>query len=217
MALTTLADLSTRILNILSKDSSSFTGYYTQSKVTDAINDGLDFIAASMMQAGEGWLQSLALLNTVAGVSTVALPSDCAIINEVRYLVNDTYVCLTYDDDSQRNQATVTGIIPYPMTYRLLGNSISFNPVPGVTGTGTIQLDYAAYTPELAMQTDLLNGQFSRGLLNYVKWRAASQLVSQTGEGNRAWEKFEQEWYGKMKEITSKRIRAPQTIKPFEY
>lgn len=221
MALT-LAQISTSILGLVNK-TNTYQGFYTTQKVTDAVNDSLDYIAAEMFQRGNGWFNTITTLNVTAGTPTVALPTSCSIIQAVRYLVGNVYVALMYDDQATQTQVQdPSATVQYPASYRLvndavLGPCIYFNPVPGASGTGYVQLEYSAYPTLLANSGDTIDPQFDRCLTNYVKWRAASQLVAQVGNPMPAWQRYEDEWLAKMKETVSRRIRQTQWVKDFEF
>ena len=212
----TRGDMKTQIWGLLNKVSTN-AGFYTSSKLDDAIQDCLDFVAVEMFMAGEGWLSQIGYITTVANTPNYALPTGMAILNEVRYLSGDAYVPISYDDRSSTvHLASTSGVVEFPGSYRIVNNELYFNPPPAEVGTNYVQLEYTTYTAALANDAAIINAQFDNCLLQYVKWRAASLLASQLGKVYKEWEKYEEQWYGQMIKITSKRMRHASIIKEFE-
>jgi hypothetical protein len=214
MALT-LTQLRAKVRNLLNR-LDSYTGFYTDAKTDDALNESLDYVSARMMQEGEGWQQVVGFLSTTSGVASYALPSACSIITAVRYLYGDMYVPLIYDDQSSTSQTSSTSqLSQYPSTFRIVGNSIYFNPVPASVGTNYLQLEYTAYPAELVSGSDTLGLEFDRALARYVVYRAAGILLAQTGKAQPDWALYEQQWYSMMETIISKRTRLDTHIGMF--
>jgi hypothetical protein len=210
----TLLDLETKVLSLLQK-TAGYQGFYTTAKLVEAINDSLDYISARMMQEGNGWMQNIGYITTVANTDSYTLPTGCAIIRTVRFLINEVYVPITLD--SQERDAFVKSDVQtqVPCRYRLLGNKIFFNPLPAIVGTNTVQIEYTSYPTELANSNDVVDPQFERGLVHYLKYRCASILTSQNGKPNPDWVRYENEWYKVMEGIITRRNSGPQFIREF--
>ena len=210
-----LSDISAEILNILQK-APSYSGFYTQDKVTRAVNECIAYVSARMHMEGEGWLQTIGYISTVAGTASYDLPTGCSIIHSVRYLYNDIYVPLVYDDQAMDTQVSGTAQLQLaPWRYRILQDKLYFNPIPTYVGTNTVQIEYTTYPDLLVNQSDALISQFSRGLYYYLVYRSAGMLVGQTGNAQPEWGGYEAQWYSVMENIVSKRLRVECTIKEF--
>lgn len=202
------------VLQLLSKEN-TYQGFYSDDQIKYAVNDSLDYVYAHMMFNGEGWIQTIAALNTVAATEEVALPSGCVVIHAVRYKHGDVFVPLTYDDDFDRLQYPDTVNVVYPTTYRIVANNIYLNPIPSVVGTGLLQLEYSAFPSSLSDPSDTAAAEITRGLQRFVTYRAASVCLTTTDRAQSPWKEYEVQWWAYLQEIMSKRIRAPQTIKSF--
>ena len=210
-----LSDLETKVLNLLQK-SPSYSGFYTQPKVIQIINECLDYVSARMMQEGNGWLQTIGYITTVANTPNYALPTGCAIVRSVRYLVNTIYAPL--QPDGQEREAFLSSDFQtqIPSRYRLVGGDIYFNPVPSLVGVNYLQIEYTGYPSELVNLGDAVVSQFERGLIHYVTYRAASILASTVGKADADWLKYESQWYKAMENIISRRNSTVQFVRSFE-
>lgn len=206
--------LKTDVLQLLSKDN-SYQGFYSDDQIKFAVNDSLDYVYANMMFNGEGWITTIALLNTVAATEEVALPSGAVVVHQVRYKQGDVFVPLTYCDDFDKLQFTDSSNTVYPSTYRLVGDNIYFNPIPSVVGTGLVQLEYSAFPSALSDPSDTASAQITRGLQRFVTYRAASICLTTTDRAQSPWKEYEIQWWQYLQDILSKRIRAPQAVKSF--
>jgi hypothetical protein len=168
------------------------------------------------MQEGNGWLQTIGYITTVANTPNYPLPTGCAIIRAVRYLVNTIYVPLKLD--GQESEAFLPNDLQsqIPSRYRLVGGDIYFNPIPSLVGVNYLQIEYTAYPAELAAQGDAVISQFERGLIHYVTYRAASILASTVGKADADWLKYESQWYKVMENIIARRNSTPQVIRSFQ-
>lgn len=213
----TRGDIKTKILTLVNKNS-GYQGFMTDEKINDAIEDCLDYIAMHMFEAGEGWFNRFESVTVPAGTFYVDLPTGCAIVNAVRYLIGSTYVDLKYDDRSKQPVVKDTGqLTQYPTTYSLVnGNQIFLNPAPSITGTDQMQIEYTKYPDRLTSDLQTIDTQFSLGLLQFVKWRAASILMTSVGKPVSDWRDYEAQWFDRMKAEVSKRNRQSYFIKDFD-
>ena len=167
-----------QILRVLQKEG-TYNGFYTDEKLNDAIQDCVDFISVEMFVAGNGWLRRIITLDTQSGNGVVDLPPFVGMIDEVRYLIGNRYIPVIYDDATlaaQFNKAA--GMTQYPSRYRVVEQKIYFNPAPAEGGKDYLQIECACYPQLLVADGQLMPAEFDRCLLNYIKWRAASQLAA---------------------------------------
>jgi hypothetical protein len=181
------------------------------------IQDAIDHITSQSFMAGEGWFKVVGLVAMPAAGNTAALPTDCAIIDDVRYLINDMYVSIPFTDgDGQPQQASSGTVTQFPQSVRLVGTNLYFNPPPSETGADRIQIEYYAYPTELALDASVLSPQLDRSMERYITWRAASQLMAMAGRPNRDWERYENEWLFNVQQILAKRVRQRSYIGEFD-
>lgn len=212
----TRGELKGQILRVLQKDG-GYQGFYTDEKLNDAIQDCIDHIAIEMFRAGDGWLTKIDFLDSQSGFPTVNLPQHMIMIQEVRYLVANRYIPLIYDDATLESQYTKdSGATQFPSRYRIVDQKIYFNPPPAEGGPNFVQVEYCTYPLSMVADSQLMPQEFHRAMFNYIKWRSASQLASSTGKGMKEWERYENEWYQNMVDMTNRRTKSPIYYREFE-
>lgn len=212
-----LDSLKTRILNLLQKDT-GYTGFYTTSKLDQAVNESMDYIAArAMHEMGEGWFQELTYVTTVAGTAAYNLPAGTALVREARYLYGDTYVPLRPWEATDEVWSGSSLQVVLPWRYELIANQIVFNPLPITVGTNYLQLKVTKFPTALATGTDTLPSSFTNALEWYLVYRAASALVMAVGNPVPEWTQKEDEWYRVMERFITARIKKPKYIKEFRF
>jgi hypothetical protein len=212
----TRADLAGKILRVLQRDS-SYAGMYDDEKVNDAIEDCLDFVAANMILSDDGWMSKTFYLDTTVGQKSVELPTQIGVINSVRYLSGDTYILLSYDDGAFSNASRPSSSFStFPTTFKITGNKLVFPSALSEAGSEYLEINACVYPNKLVRDGDLIDPQFDKAAIHYIKWRAARQLVSITGKAAPDWIKTENEWAGILEGIIARRIKTPQFIREFE-
>lgn len=211
----TRAELSARILTLVNRDS-TYYGNYTDTQINEAIHDCLTYVAAKMILSGDGWMRQKLYLNSVAGSQTVDIPSQVGMINNVRYRVDDRYVSLEYADGSDMDAlVSASDFTGTPTSFSLLSNKIHFNVVPNQVGASYVMIECSLYPSKLALSGDVVDSQFDEAALNFVKWRAASQLVSQSGKAIPDWVRYEDEWGEILKQLIASRVESQPFIRDF--
>jgi hypothetical protein len=214
--MTTRATIKAKVLRIINK-TAGYAGFHTDDHVNDVIQDAIDHIVSQSFMAGEGWFKVIGLVAMPAAGNTAALPTGCAIIEDIRYLVNDTYVpILIRDGDGMPQQAATGTTTSFPGYVRIVGTDMYFDPPPTETGADRIQIEYYAYPAELANDASVISAQLDRSMERYLTWRAASQLMAMAGKPNREWERYENEWAFNVQQILSKRVRQRTYIGEFD-
>jgi hypothetical protein len=213
--MTTRAQIKAKVLRLINK-SAGYSGFHTDDHINDAIQDCVDWIVAQSHMCGEGWFKSVTTFAMPAG-NTVALPTGVVIIDDVRYRQGDVFISIPYNDGENIPQQHTTGTVTqFPAYWRLHGRNIYFNPAPAEFGADFIQVEGFSYPADLTLDASVLDSQLDRAMENYIKWRAAAQLMTLAGRSNPDWEKYEQEWAYQVQQILSKRIRQTAYIKEFE-
>lgn len=212
-----LAVLRGRVLNILQKQS-SYSGFYTPDKCNQAINECMDYIAGRMMhEMGQGWMQSLDYITTVANQDAYPLPTGTVLVREVRYLYGDAYLPLQPIEAVDEAWVQTPNQVAVPWRYELIGGNIVFNPVPAIVATNAVQLKVTKYPTALSVDADALPAQFTNALEWYLIYRAASVLNMAVGNPVPEWQRAEGEWYGVMEQMITARIKKPKFIKGFRF
>lgn len=193
-----LGEIQGEVLSMLSK-SPGYQGFYDDIKMAKAIQESVDYVAQKMFWTGEGWLKEKREFDTTANQAAVRIPTDYVAVSAVRYLYGNVYVPLLYKDSDLKPEFPVdSGLTQTPMSWRILGDQIYFNPYLGSGGTNYLQIEGYAFPPMLKGSSSLLPDKFNRGLQHYIKYRTASILVAQLGEPNADWKEYEKQWEAEM-------------------
>lgn len=211
----TRGDLRTKILRYLNK-TANYSGFYDTDKVSDAIEEALDFVAVNMFMAGEGWLTTIGYITTAAGDTSANFPTNAVLIREVRYKFGDVYVPLTYDDQSDSYSYVDSGVEQQPaVRMRFVGTTFVFDPPLAEGGTDYLQVEYVKYPTSMTSDLDVIDPQFDRACLNFVKYKACSILAGSVEKEYRPWAQEEQEWFQAMQHIVNRRNFRSTRIKEF--
>jgi len=210
----TRAELEGQILELLNRGT-TYTGYFTPAKVHGAIKDCLDYVAVHMMLAGEGWLQQVMFLDTVAGTNTVELPPQIGMLHKLSYLNGSEYMPLRLDSNIFDLDLGSTSGESFPTAFKLVGNKIMFPSLLSEGGSRYLRVECAMYPRMLLADGDIVDPQFDNAAQNYVKWRAASQLLTQVGKRDSDWKAYENEWYEALRRMLEKRTAVPLFIRDF--
>lgn len=209
----TLADIKKSILELVQKNP-SYQGFFTDSKMEMMINEALDYISVNMFEAGEGWLREIRYLDWSPNSRVLQIPSDVAIINNVRWLVGDVYYVLKYDvadTSAQAQKGSGTGI---PTTYRIIQNKFFLNPEPSDSGTGQIELEFSRYPTILVSSQQTVQADFDRAMLHWLKYYVSNTLIASAGKET-PFAKNEAQWYSQMEKVISLRNRVKKTVEDF--
>ncbi len=193
-----------------------YTGSYDPDTMSDAIQEAMDFVATEMFEANEGWLTKMRTYDTAPNQILVKIPEGCAMIQMVRYKIGDVYMPLEYDDQSkQPTYADNGGAVQYPYTYKIVDNSLYFNPPLADGGTDYLQIESMEYPKTMQDDGDYLDSQFDNAMRHYVKYKTASIMASGVERFNVPWGNHESDWYMKMKNVIIKRNRQSTPIRMF--
>lgn len=216
----TRAELKTNIYLLVNKTSTN-PGIYTDAKVNAAINEAMDFVAEEMFDAGEGWQAAILTANTTDGMTTLSLTTldaDIAMIREVRMLVGDIYLPMKHDEAYGAAQVK-TDTSPARQTagtYRLVDNSIIFNPPLSDALTNGLQIEVVKWPTYPLLDATSLPASFQRATWHYMKYKAASIMAGSLEKPTRPWQQEELEWFNKMKRVLVKRNQQSTPIGNFD-
>lgn len=207
-------ELKGRVLRFLNK-TDRVRGFYSDGKLDDAIQEAMDGIAVEMFQAGDGWLTKPFFFDTVGGQTSITLPANIALLREVRYKVGDTYYPMGYDD--QESQASTQGSaeVQRSWRYRLFGRDIVFDPQLAEGGPRYLQIEAVFYPASLQDDNDIIDPQFDRAMVHYMKYKVSSILAGSLEKEVRTWAQEESEWQQKMLVVVNRRNLKSTPIREF--
>ncbi len=211
---TSRGQLKGTVLRFLNK-TDRVRGFYSDAKLDDAIQEALDYVAVEMFVAGDGWLTKLMYFNTTNNLSSLTLPGNVALIREVRYKVGDTYYPLTYNDQSDQISTLGSGEVQRAATWRLVGRDIVFDPQLSEGGERYLQIECVTYPAMLVDDSDIVDPQFDRAMLHYVKYKICSVLAGSLEKEVRTWSQEESEWFEKMQTVVNRRNLKSTRIREF--
>lgn len=191
-------------------------GFFTPERVNSAIQESLDIVATAMFEEDNGWLKQLDYVDVEANQVTIPIPAHWEMLEEVRYQVGNIYMPLAYDAQYNTPQWNATsGATQLPNSYRIIGNSLYFNPPLGVGGEKFLQVEYQRYPSILRNDAQQADPQFGRALIWYCIYRACSICASSMGQFNKSWATEEAMWFEKMQDIVAKRNKQSVPIADF--
>jgi len=193
-------------------------GFMTSDKLDDAIEEALLSISIAMFEAGEGWLTKYIYLDCEAGQVSLDIPGNVALVREVRLGVyGGLYTPMVYDDRS-RNTSYVGPAADYIANtsgYRILGNTIVFDPPLSTGGQAGIQIE-AVYLPKTLVDDDeVLDPQFNGAAIQYLKYRVCSILAASIEKTQITWSGEERKWEAQLTSILNRRVLSSTTIREF--
>jgi hypothetical protein len=148
---------------------------------------------------------------------SLAIPADVAMVIELRYLINNILVPMTYDQQfGQLQWATSSGVVQqYPGSYRIVDNNFYFNPPLGQGGPNNAQLEYMAYPRRFTKDADVLPQQFDRAMYWFTVYKSCNLLAGQVQQTVDDWQQNESLWYGKSLQMISMRTRQVIPVREF--
>jgi hypothetical protein len=193
-------------------------GFYDEARLNEAIQECLDYVAVEMFMEGQGWQNRIGFLDTASGQVTLDVPAHMAIIREVRIKCGDDYVPLYHEEQMGRTVGSPSagaGAL-YPASYRIVDNAFLFSTPLAEGASKGLMVEYAAFPAYLSDDVNFIPRHFNAAMVHFIKYRAASILLSNHGDPNPAWSAAEIDWYGKMRFVIAKRNSQPIYIREFE-
>lgn len=181
--------------NFNQQDDDSFV---TNSEIDNFANEGYYHYVNQLIDAEQGFFETTKLLDIVANVETVALPSNFA-VNQISHhrtvrlerVFSDRRIPMSHIRRNGNEPVMTTGGsgIGYIPTYDFRGNNIVLEPTPSVSETGGLFLVYGGLPPKLVTGTAEAGGASTITLAAGVDPRddyfngAQLLIVSGTGAG----------------------------------
>lgn len=163
----TLGRLITNVRNLLGQPNST-NSTWTDAELTEYINEGIRIYFAEVVKNYEGYFavttDPSSNLTYTANTEAVALPSDCFQVRAVYIQRPQGWSILEYRNDLTHGYWTNTGNGSpnvYQPYYFFQGNSLVLRPVPNVTATAVLKVDYIQLPDVLVNGGDTLTSQIS--------------------------------------------------------
>lgn len=210
-------ELKGQILRLLNKSAKN-PGFYTEDRVNDVIQECLDYVAVEMFTEGQGWQNKIGFIATVAGQITLPVPTNMAMIREVRLRRGDDYLPLYPEEEMGRAVAApqTGGSASSAGTYRIVDNRFLFPTALSEGHAQGLMVEYFGFPAYLADDAQFLPSHFNNAMTHFIKYRAASLLLGNHGDPDAAWKSAEVDWYGKMRFVIAKRNMQAKYIREFE-
>lgn len=186
LASPTLNSLLTDVRNLLGQPNSD-NSYWSDFEITQYINEGVRIYFAQVVKNYEGYFTvstdpnagGSGNLTYTANNELVALPTDCFQIRALYIQRPQGWSLLEYRNDVTHGYWTNTGNGSpniYQPYYFFQGNNIVLRPVPNVTGTNALKLDYIQMPDQMVNGGDSLTNQispvFKQLLVMYAVYKA---------------------------------------------
>lgn len=217
----TLGKLLTNVRNLLNQPSPS-NSFWTDSELTEYINEAIRIYFAEVVQNFEGQFTTVSTLNITSGSEEIALPSDFFEIKTLAIARNNGYDMLDYrnnvtDSWSTLGDSSGTSYRPY---YLFRGNNIVLRPVPNYTEAAALRLEYVALPDTLVNGGDSLTSQisplFKQVIEMYAVYKAKLKESMVNGVNMHSIPKENlTELYTQFKECINKRSASPEYVVPF--
>ncbi len=191
-------------------------GFYTSEKLDEAIQEALVYISVNMFLAGEGWVSKYIWLDTAAGVTSIDIPGNVALIREIRYNINGIFTAIPYDDQEGAPSYIGSGVQQaFGYRYRLLGKQIVFDPPLSQGGEKNLQIEAVMYPAEILDDNEIIDPQFDAACVEYLKYAVASICAASIEKSIITWDKQQAEWWSLMQAVLNRRTMASTPIREF--
>jgi hypothetical protein len=196
---------------------------WSDEELTLYINDAIRIYFLEVNERAEGQFDATDTLDTVSGVETVALPTDCFEVRSLYKLVNNEYKILPYINSINESYSTQGGSSSntYLPSYFFRGNNLVLRDVPNFSEVDGLKIDYTAFPETLIWGGDVLSNRispvFKELIIVYAiyKCKLADSVMNGDANGHKIVEGHLADLYNKFKETIGNRSKYPQYIRPF--
>lgn len=217
----TLTQLLSSVRNLLNQPVAA-NSFWSDAELTEYINEGIRLYFAEAVANNEGYFTTTSDLNLVSGTETVALPTDCFEVRSLYKKINNGYEILSYRNVVNEGYSTLGGgsSETYFPDYYFRANNLVLHPVPQVTETAGLKLEYIQFPETLVSGTDSLSSQvspvFKQLIEMYAVYKAKLKESMVNGVVMYAIpEAHVAQLYSQFKESIYGRSRGPTFIIPF--
>lgn len=152
--------------------------FVTDAELTRLINQGYKELYGYLIRHGMHRAETIEEIEADGSIS-YGLPDDFFALITVHYVEDDYSILLTRHDHRTRPREDLGGVPA--QTYRLIGNTIVFDPVPEA---GTYEVRYVPVPGNMADDDDTMDSVL--GWEEYVVLYAAAKLLQKEGSTNAA-------------------------------
>lgn len=167
----TLGKLITNVRNLLGQPNAT-NSTWSDYELTEYINEAVRIYFAEVVKNYEGYFTvstdpqsgGSGNLTYTANVDLIALPTDCFQVKAAYIQRPQGWSILSYQNDLTHGYWTNTGNGSpnvYQPYYFFQGNNMVLRPVPNVTGTNAIKLDYIQFPDQMVNGGDSMTNQVS--------------------------------------------------------
>lgn len=196
---------------------------WSDAQLTLWINQGVQRYFGEVVQNVEGHWTKTALLDIASGVETVDLPTDFFEIKSLWKIVSDGAVVLPYLNSISDSYSTIsgeTGGETYFPSYYFRENKIVLRPVPQMSETGGLRIEYIYFPETMLNAGDVMTSNiapiFAELIEMYAVYKAKTQQSLVNGSDMAALAKGNLgELYQQFVKLIKNRSKFPQYIKPF--
>jgi hypothetical protein len=226
----TLGKLISNVRNLLGQPNAA-NSKWSDDELTEYINEGVRLYFAEVAKNWEGYFTistdpaagGTGNLTYTADNELVALPTDCFQVKAVYIQRPQGWSILEYRNDLTHGYWTNTGNGSpnvYQPYYFFQGNNLVLRPVPNVTGTNALKLDYVQLPDQMVNGGDTLTNQvspvFKQLIEMYAVYKAKLKQSMTTGTDLTALPKANlTEIYGNFKNTIMPRSAYPLYTEPF--
>jgi hypothetical protein len=214
-------ELITDVRNLLNQPSST-NSFWTDEEILSYINEAIRRYFTEVVQTAGGQFNTTDTLDVVAGTETVALPADFFEVRAVYRAVSGGYEIMSYRNNltSGYSNASSGGGDMFVPSYYLRGNSLVLRPVPNVSETDALLVEYVQFPETILTGGDSMTSQvspvFRDMVVTYAVYKAKlkESLVSGVDTSKLARENLN-DLFTVFKDTISKRSYNPTFVQPF--
>lgn len=201
----------------------STNSFWSDQELTIYANDAIRQYFLTLTKYAEGQFDPTPVqLNLVAGVETVAMPSDFFQVRAIYRVTNNGNQVMHYNNNLTEGYYSSTGAQgdAYVPSYYFRGNSIVLRPIPTANETAGLLLEYTAFPDTIITGQDAMTSGispiFKELVVKYMCYQAKLKESSVMG-GNTyaAVERHLADLYNIFKETVGGRSKYPQFTVPF--
>lgn len=167
----TMQQLTNAVFDILLKQPTQ-SGVITETRIKNMLNDAIDYYCSKSSIFTATFFLKEVEINGIANNREITIPSDCAVIQNVKIkqsLTSSSWTPINYSELNNVPESPDSAFAGN--VYFFLNNKLVIYPTP--TNAYQIKIQYTAFPSKLENMNDLISSELNRALINAVKWRTA--------------------------------------------
>lgn len=212
----TLAQLRTRVRSYLDAPD-PLDSFWSDTELNNWINQAYYFSYMELVQAYEGYFAQQTYYNIVSGTDTYALPADFSKFRLLERVVDNTATIplIEFERIETANLlSTFTATNIFLPTFRFFGNNFILEPLPQVSITNGLRLEYVPIPTQLTLDADTPAASYLEHWQELIVLKAvisAKLKEEMTGGGGTDMGPFQsmlESWEQKVKDAVAKRAQT---------